>query len=56
MTGRDPAGEPQVRDHYLLQDVGGERAEVVLSYPPDAAETAEAAAFPLLDALRWPGG
>ena len=54
VTGRDPADEPQVRDHYLLQNADGRRAEVVLSYPPDAAAEADAAAFPLLDALRWP--
>ena len=53
VLGEDPAGEPRVRDHYLVAD-GAKRAEVVFSYPPDREAEAGETIFPLLDALRWP--
>ena len=54
VTGRDPAGAARVRDHYLVADAGGGRAEVAFTYPAELAELAEAHAFPLLDALTLP--
>ncbi|MFH5805499.1 hypothetical protein [Alienimonas sp. DA493] len=52
VSGQDAAGEPQIRDHYLLAD-GTKRAEIVFAYPPDREAEVGDLAFPLLDAVRW---
>ena len=58
VAARDAAGADRLEDRYLLTPggaaAGGTAAEVTLTYAPEHAEAAEAAAFPLLDALRWP--
>ena len=54
VAAADAGGAPRLEDHYLVASGAGDRAEVVLTYAPAAADLAEAAAFPLLDALRWP--
>ena len=54
VAAADPAGGRRVEDRYLVDAGPGRRAEVVLTYAPEHAGIAEAAAFPLLDAVRWP--
>ncbi|QDT18059.1 hypothetical protein [Alienimonas californiensis] len=52
VSGKDAAGDPQNRDHYLLAD-GPKRAEIVFAYPPNREAEVGELAFPLLDAVRW---